>query len=105
MSKLVLMNNLKSIPLIKSECTRHLGIKVAVRTVDRDKLSLPETESKFLVELIGYLLRRCQGAGESVGRKACFLACSSCEQFKPAFCQKCKGTWGKNYLSSPFPLF
>ena len=36
----------------------------------------------------GYLLRRCPDAGGSVGRRACFLACSSCEQFKQLFCQK-----------------
>ena len=35
-------------------------------TDDRHKGSLPETESRFPVESIGYLQRRCPGAGESV---------------------------------------
>lgn len=51
-----------------------------------NKESLPETGNMFPEGLTGYLQRRCPDAGGSVGRKACFLACSSCELHFLLYC-------------------
>lgn len=61
---------------------RHCMIK---RKKTNSQRGLPEFESKFLVGLKVCLLRRCPSARESVERKACFLAYSSCKNGNKSF--------------------